>query len=120
MIRLPWHSRVTLRQKLVVGLGVNILLVASIVASSILITGGMTGSLETIRDEAFPQALASLEIENSINLIVLGIEASTESGTQTFIDEADILLVESTYGNREHDPAPETLVNHPVEGRDLL
>jgi metallo-beta-lactamase family protein len=27
----------------------------------------------------------------------------------TFIDEADILLVESTYGNREHDPAPETL-----------
>jgi methyl-accepting chemotaxis protein len=80
---------VTLRQKLVVGLGVNILIVASIVASSILITGGMTGSLETIRDEAFPQALASLEIENSINLIVLGIEASTESGTQTFIDEAE-------------------------------
>jgi metallo-beta-lactamase family protein len=27
----------------------------------------------------------------------------------TFIDEADVLLVESTYGNREHDPAPATL-----------
>ncbi len=27
----------------------------------------------------------------------------------TFIDQADVLLVESTYGNREHDPAPETL-----------
>ena len=27
----------------------------------------------------------------------------------TFIEEADILLVESTYGNREHDPAPETI-----------
>lgn len=27
----------------------------------------------------------------------------------TFIDEADFLLVESTYGNREHEPAPETL-----------
>jgi metallo-beta-lactamase family protein len=27
----------------------------------------------------------------------------------TFIEEADILLVESTYGNREHEPAPETL-----------
>lgn len=92
MIRLPWRYRVTLRQKLVVGLGVNILIVASIVASSVLITGGMTGSLETIRDEAFPQALASLDIENSVNLMVLGIEASTESSTQTFIDEAESVL----------------------------
>ena len=89
MIRLPRRLHLTLRQKLVVGFGINILLVAAIVASSILITGGMTGSLETIRDEAFPQALASLDIQNSINLIVLGIEASTESGTQVFIDEAE-------------------------------
>ncbi|HSG15931.1 MAG TPA: MBL fold metallo-hydrolase [Anaerolineae bacterium] len=27
----------------------------------------------------------------------------------TLVDEADVLLIESTYGNREHDPAPETL-----------
>ncbi|MCI0397558.1 MAG: MBL fold metallo-hydrolase [Chloroflexi bacterium] len=27
----------------------------------------------------------------------------------TFLDEADVLLVESTYGNREHDPAEVTL-----------
>lgn len=89
MIRLPRRLHLTLRQKLILGFGVNILLVAAIVASSIMITGGMTGSLEIIRDEAFPQALASLDIESSINLIVLGIEASTESGTQTFIDEAE-------------------------------
>ena len=96
MIRLPWHHRVTLRQKLVVGLGVNSLIVASIVASSVLINGGMTDSLKTIRDEAFPQALASLDIENSVNLMVLGIEASTESATQTFIDEAESVLGDLT------------------------
>ena len=89
MIDLKRIFRLTLRQKLILGFGLNILLVAAMVASSIMITGGMSGSLETIRDEAFPQALASLDIESSINLIVLGIEASTESGTQTFIDDAE-------------------------------
>jgi methyl-accepting chemotaxis protein len=82
----------TLRQKLILGFGIIVLLVAAIVASGIVITGGMSGSLEMIRDEAFPQALVSLDIENSINLIVLGIEASTESGAQTFIDDAGRVL----------------------------
>ncbi|MDT8285059.1 MAG: hypothetical protein RQ767_05995, partial [Thermovirgaceae bacterium] len=89
MFNLKRKARLTLRRKLMLGFGINILLVAAMVASSIMITGGMTESLETIRDEAFPQALASLDIESSINLIVLGIEASTESGTQTFIDDAE-------------------------------
>jgi metallo-beta-lactamase family protein len=62
-------------------------------------------------------AIVALEIEDEETKRHLRLVFSGDLGRPerpilrdpTFIDEADILLVESTYGNREHEPVTETL-----------
>ena len=78
----------SLRQKLLLGFGINILFVAAIVLSTTLILGGTTSSVKLIQDEAFPLALAGIEVERSIHSMVLEIKAAVESPTPSGLDKA--------------------------------
>ncbi|MGD8353068.1 MAG: hypothetical protein PVJ01_02790, partial [Pseudomonadota bacterium] len=80
--------RLTLRQKLLFGSGVNILFLAAIVLSTTLLLGGTVSSVRMIQDEASPLALTGIEVENSIHRMVMEIKAAAKSPTPSGLDEA--------------------------------
>jgi methyl-accepting chemotaxis protein len=84
----------TLRRKLFLGFALILAMVAVMIASSIYIMSGTTGSLKTIQEAAFPQAMAGIELENSIQLIVLGIESSADAG-----NSAGLASAQETYND---------------------
>ena len=78
--------QVSVAFKLRAGFGAIILLIGGMVIASYVLLGGISSSLETIRDVAFPQAIASIEIDSSINQIILGIESAADAGVMGALD----------------------------------
>lgn len=126
MLRRFRLKRLTLRQKLFYGFGFNILIILALVVFNTIIIKGMTVSVRTIEGEAFPQAVASLQLESAIHHMVNGIETSIETGNQNFLDEAKLVYEQSNQHLSELvsllEKNPETLpdVENLVSGVTIL